>query len=206
MSYSEEFLMLAEQLIEAGRHIDARGWVPATSGNFSARLDDGSIAITVSGRHKGRLTLADIMLIDAQGHPLDGKKPSAETLLHLELYRHFGEAYCILHPHPINATVIARLHPEGVVLKNYELLKALDGIFTHESRITVPVLGNDQNMERLAQQLNDCLTRTDPVYAFIIDGHGLYTWGRSVEDTLRHLEALDYLFDCELRLHRMKLS
>ena len=43
-------------LIEVGRAFHAQGWAPATSGNFSARLADGRIAITTSGRHKGRLT------------------------------------------------------------------------------------------------------------------------------------------------------
>ena len=55
MQKSEEFIDKANQLIEAGRFIDSKGWVPATSGNFSAKLSDGSIAITVSGRHKGCL-------------------------------------------------------------------------------------------------------------------------------------------------------
>lgn len=68
----DDFAQRARELMEAGRFIDSRGWVPATSGNFSARLADGRIAITVSGRHKGRLTQADIMLVDAEGRSLDG--------------------------------------------------------------------------------------------------------------------------------------
>lgn len=204
MIYSEEFSTLAEQLIDAGRLIDARGWVPATSGNFSARLQDGTIAITVSGRHKGRLGPEDIMPVDAEGRSLDGRKPSAETLLHTALYRRFDEIRCVLHPHSINAMLAARLHPDGLVLENYELLKALDGIDTHESRVIVPVFANDQNIERLAGEVDRRLARTGPAHAYLIDGHGLYTWGRSVADALRHLEALDYLFECELRLHGMK--
>ena len=57
----------------------ARGWAPATSGNFSARLADGRIAITASGRHKGRLAEADIMTLTADGRPTDDRRPSAET-------------------------------------------------------------------------------------------------------------------------------
>lgn len=82
MTIDQEFLTIAGELIDAGRFIDHKGWVPATSGNFSARLSDGTIAITVSGKHKGRLQTDDIMRIDAGGRSLDGKKPSAETLLH----------------------------------------------------------------------------------------------------------------------------
>ncbi len=135
MIYTEAFFTQTRHLIAAGRFIDQKGWVPATSGNFSARLPDGRIAITVSGKHKGHLEADDIMLIDAQGHALDGKKPSAETLLHTSLYRRFPDAQAVLHPHSVNATLISKLFADEIVLEDYELLKAFSGIDTHESRI-----------------------------------------------------------------------
>ncbi|MDD2658739.1 MAG: methylthioribulose 1-phosphate dehydratase [Methylococcales bacterium] len=204
MKYSEAFFIAAQQLIDAGRFIDSKGWVPATSGNFSARLPDGTIAITVSGKHKGQLQLDDIMLIDAAANPLDGKKPSAETVLHTSLYKRFPDIQSILHPHSLNATLISRLFKNEIVLENYELLKALRGITTHESQVVVPIFANDQNIPRLAKLVEQYLVNHAACYAYIIAGHGLYTWGSSVQETLRHLEAWDYLFDCELRLHGVK--
>ncbi len=204
MTYTEDFFILAEQLIEAGRFIDSKGWVPATSGNFSARLPDGTIAITVSGKHKGRLELADIMLIDSDANPLDGKKPSAETRLHTALYQRFPAVQSVLHPHSINATLISRLFKSDIVLEDYELLKALSGIDSHESRVVIPIFANDQNIPRLAEQVEQYMDKHGAIYGYIIAGHGLYTWGSSVSDTLRHLEALEFLFDCELRLHGVK--
>lgn len=198
---SDEFYAIADQLIAAGRFIDSKGWVPATSGNFSARLSDGTIAITVSGRHKGCLQREDIMLIDSSGQSLDGKKPSAETLLHTALYQRFPDVQAVLHPHSINATLAARLFPDQLVLENYELLKALQGITTHETRIVVPIFANDQDIARLSRQVEAYLDQHSGVYAYIIASHGFYTWGASVTDTLRHLEALEFLFDCEIRLH-----
>ncbi|NOT85037.1 MAG: methylthioribulose-1-phosphate dehydratase, partial [Methylococcaceae bacterium] len=70
MKYTSEFFAAAEHLIDAGRVIDQKGWVPATSGNFSVRLSDGTIAITVSGKHKGHLSVDDIMLIDREANSL----------------------------------------------------------------------------------------------------------------------------------------
>jgi methylthioribulose-1-phosphate dehydratase len=191
-------------LIDAGRFIDSKGWVPATSGNFSARLPDGTIAITVSGKHKGRLELDDIMLIDADANSLDGKKPSAETVLHTSLYKRFPDIQSILHPHSLNATLISRIFKSEIVLEDYELLKALCGITTHECRIVVPIFANDQNIPRLAELVEQYLDKHADCRAYIIAGHGLYTWGSSVQETLRHLEALDFIFDCELRLHGVK--
>lgn len=204
MNYTADFFNLAQQLIDAGRFINQQGWVPATSGNFSARLADNTIAITVSGKHKGHLTTEDIMLIDADAKPLDEKKPSAETLLHTALYKRFPTVQAVLHPHCMSATLISKLYSDAVILENYELLKALPGIDTHACQMVVPIFANDQDIARLAAKVDAYLEQHPTVCAYIIAGHGIYTWGSSVAVTLRYLEALDFLFECELRLYRVK--
>ena len=202
--YSQDFKTAATALCNAGRFIDSKGWVPATSGNFSARLADGTIAITTSGKHKGNLQVDDIMLIDAGANSLDGKKPSAETGLHTVLYKRFPNVHAILHPHSINAILVSKLFGDAIMLEDYELLKALHGITTHETRIVIPIFANDQDIPRLSHVVDAYLDTVTDCYGYIIAGHGLYTWGESIAEALRHLEALDYLFDCELRLHRAR--
>lgn len=194
-----DFPQRAHDIIEAGRVLYQMGLVPATSGNFSARLAEGNIAITVSGKHKGKLTEADIMVVDAKGKPLDARQPSAETGLHVQIYQHFPEARAILHPHSMNAVLLARRHHEFVTLANYELLKAFEGIRTHATTLQVPVFDNDQDIPRLAARVQHYLDAQEQVYGYIIAGHGLYTWGRTMADTLRHVEAFEYLFACELK-------
>jgi len=200
VTVTDDFKQKARELIEAGRLIHARGWVPATSGNFSARLTDGSIAITVSGRHKGLLNETDIMQVDSAGASLDGRKPSAETGLHTALYRRYSQVGAVLHPHSPGSILLSRLHRDRVVLENYELLKALPGITTHATRIVIPVFANDQDIARLAGRIDDYLDQHGTIHAYIIAGHGFYTWGATVNDALRHLEALEFLFDLETRL------
>jgi len=194
-----DFQIRAEELIEAGRVLHAQKLVPATSGNFSARLDDGSYAITVSGRHKGKLTTADIMRVDDQGQSLDDRRPSAETMLHIDLYQHFAGAQLILHPHSVGATVLSRLSGDHLLLAGYELLKAFPGIETHDCERRIPVLENDQNIPRLAQKAAKALDGDSLLPCYLIRGHGYYTWGDSLESALRHVEALEFLFECELR-------
>lgn len=196
----DNFYCQAQQLIDAGRFIDSQGWVPATSGNFSARLANGNIAITVSGKHKGHLQLSDIMLIDAQGNSLDGKKPSAETCLHTAIYQRFASAQAVLHPHSPNSILVSKCFDKQIVLEGYELLKAFSGINTHDTQLTIPIFDNDQNIPRLAQVVEDAMNKHGNIIAYIIKGHGLYTWASSVAETLRYLEALDHLFNYELRL------
>jgi len=189
-----------KKILEAGLFLDSKGWVPATSGNISVRVDADRIAITVSGRHKGRLKPEDIILVDLEGRPLDEKKPSAETLLHITVYRLYPEVNAVVHTHSPNSTLISRLAKGSVELEDYELLKAFPEINTHRARITVPVFENDQDMGRLSKKVEDYLKRHNRVYGFLIASHGLYTWGEDMESALIHAEAYEFLFECELKL------
>ena len=195
-----EFAGRTAELIAAGQRLYAQGMVPATSGNFSARLANGDIAITVSGRHKGRMMDEDIMRVDATGRSLDGRRSSAETALHIQIYNRFATARAVLHPHSVNATLLSRLAGEFLVLQDYELLKAFPGIDRHDCSVTVPIFDNDQNIERLAGKVDQYIQTEGPIHGYLINGHGFYTWGDSVEDALRHVEAFEFLFECELRM------
>ncbi len=200
MNHSPEWDSLTAELVEAGRRVDERGWVPATSGNFSARLADGTLAITVSGCHKGRMSPGDIMPVDAAGHSLDGRRPSAETGLHTSLYRLKPNTGAVFHTHSPGAVMASRLFPEGLVLQGHELLKALEGVATHEASVPVPVFANDQDIPALASRVEDYLARHADCPAYIIAGHGFYTWAATVRDALRQVEALEFLFEIECRL------
>jgi len=198
-----EFRKHATDLIEVGRQLYQLGMVPATSGNFSVRMSDGRIAITVSGRHKGQLTEQDIMLVDGEGRSLDNRRPSAETLLHTAIYQRYVDANAVLHPHSIHATLLSRLCGKWLVLQDYEILKAFPGINSHQGEVRVPVFDNDQDIERLAQKADACLATLQPALGYLIRGHGFYTWGNSLNDAMRHVEAFEFLFDCELRMKGM---
>jgi methylthioribulose-1-phosphate dehydratase len=190
----------SRDLIAVGRQLYALGMVPATSGNFSMRLDDASLAITVSGSHKGRLSADEIMQVNLQGESLDERRPSAETLLHTQIYARYPEAGVVLHPHSVSATVLSRLCNEWLLLKDYEILKAFPGISTHACTVRMPVFDNDQNIGRLADKVDKCLAGFDDLPGYLIRGHGFYTWGRNIDDAMRYVEAFEFLFDCELRL------
>ncbi|MDQ3039906.1 MAG: methylthioribulose 1-phosphate dehydratase, partial [Pseudomonadota bacterium] len=153
---------LAGEIITNVRELSRAGLTPATSSNFSLRLDERHAAITVSGRDKGKLTEADIMVVDFQGNPVGSEhRPSAETLLHTQLYHRFPEVGCVLHTHSQTQTIASRLYvTEGHVrLEGYELLKAFAGNTTHEAAIDVPVFANTQDMVQLAAQVDALLDK-----------------------------------------------
>jgi len=196
----------ADEIVAATRELSALGWTPATSSNFSMRLDDRHAAITVSGRDKGKLLASDIMVVDLAGKPVaTDHRPSAETLLHTQLYARYPDVGCVLHTHSHVQTVASRLYaPQGHVhLEGYELLKAFAGNQTHEMAVDVPVLSNTQDMDELAGWVETLLDQ-QPMWGYLINGHGLYAWGKDMAEARRHLEAFEFLLSCELDLRRLQ--
>ncbi len=190
-------------LIEAGRDFARRGWLEATSGNLSCRLDATRIAVTASGCSKGALTENDIVTV-----ALDSPLPagvSAEAPLHVQLYRRDPAIGAVLHVHSPMATLISmELEAEGAVtIEGFEMLKALDGIRTHETSVAVPVFANDQDVPALARRVEDRLAREPGHVGYLIAGHGMYAWGRTVADARRHVEAFDFLLSCVRERGRM---
>ncbi len=190
-----------EGLCAVARECYARGWVPATSGNFSVRWGS-RIYITATGLDKGALTPEDLLEIDMDGAVLGGKgRPSAETSLHTVIYRERVHARAILHVHSVwNTLLSGRFEGEGfVALRGYELLKGLAGVATHEHEERVPIIANTQDYASLAAKLKAVLQENGEAHGVLLSRHGLYTWGESVAEARRHLEALEFLFEVEGR-------
>jgi methylthioribulose-1-phosphate dehydratase len=197
----------ARAIAAAGRKLGAQGLTPATSSNFSMRLDAAHAAVTISGRDKGALTPDDIMVVDMDGRAVDTTaRPSAETLLHTHVYRRFAAANAVLHTHSRTQTVASRLFaPAGSVrLEGYELLKVFAGQTTHETHIDVPVFPNTQLMPELTERVDAWIQADKPLYGYLIEGHGIYTWGRDMAEAERQIEAFEFLLGCELDLRRLK--
>ena len=196
----------AAEIVANTRELAALGWTPATSSNFSMRLDDRHAAITVSGRDKGRLSAADIMVVDLDGQPVaTPQRPSAEALLHTQLYRRFPQIGCVLHTHSLNQTIASRLYGRigRVRFEDYELIKAFRGQDTHETEFDLPVLPNSQHMPTLAAQV-DVLLDSGSLWGYLIDGHGLYAWGHDMAEARRHLDAFEFLISCELEMRKLQ--
>jgi methylthioribulose-1-phosphate dehydratase len=207
VSYNDRLATCAHAIAATGRKLGAQGLTPATSSNFSMRLDAGHAAITISGRDKGTLTADDIMVIDMDGRAVGtAERPSAETLLHTQIYRRFTEANAVLHTHSRAQTVASRLFAVfGMVrLEDYELLKAIAGHTTHETHIDLPVFPNTQDMPELVERVDAWIQADKPLYGYLIDGHGIYTWGRDMAEAERHIEAFEFLLGCELDLRRLQ--
>lgn len=199
-----DFETASVEIAETARGIHARGWVPATSGNFSLRLDDGSIAITVSGRDKSQLLPTDVMRVDREGVALENKQSSAELGLHVALYRRDAQIGAVLHTHSANATLISTRTATEVEFSDLEILKAFRGLESHEASLTIPVFENSQDIAALADDVETHMQAHGQGHAYLIRGHGLYTWARDVAECMRYLEALEFLFDFHRRAQLLR--
>lgn len=191
---------IVEELAEIGRRFDARNWVLGTSGNFSAVISREPLRLlmTRSGLSKGVLTAEGMVEIDGSGAAVEPEsgRPSAEALLHVEIARARG-ANSVLHTHSIWSTVLSDREAAagGLAISGYEMLKGLEGVATHEHREWIPILENDQDMPRLSGRIRQLLTEHPACHAFLLRRHGLYTWGETLPQAVRHVEILEFLLE-----------
>ena len=190
---------IAQLLADCGRNFYQRGWVLGTSGNFSAVVEREPLRllITASGNDKGQLTADQFVQVDDAGRVVAGNgKPSDETHLHLTLVRQ-REAKSVLHTHSVWTTLLSNAHAGegGIKISGYEMLKGLAGVRTHEHEEWLPILENSQDMTELAERLSATLDQNPNAHGFLLRGHGLYTWGASIQEAKRHVEILEFLLE-----------
>ncbi len=186
-------------LAELGRSCYARGWTLGTSGNFSAVVSREPLVLTITatGLDKGSLLPDHFVRVDANGKLLEGGgRPSAETALHL-VVAEVRQAGAILHTHSVWSTIVSELSApqDGLWIEGYEMLKGLEGVGSHIHREWLPIIENDQDMSRLAGAIATRLTEYPEAHGFLLRGHGLYTWGETLEQAKRHLEILEFVLE-----------
>ncbi|MDR3617144.1 MAG: methylthioribulose 1-phosphate dehydratase [Candidatus Obscuribacterales bacterium] len=196
----------ASEMAKYGQLFYAKGWNLATSSNYSAVISTEplNLLMTASGKHKGELTDADFVVIDEKlkvvdhgaNYSVNNLKPSAEAALHVTLAKKAG-AKAVLHSHSIWSTIVSRRYfSQGyVTLHDFEMLKALQGINSHDATVRIVILENSQDIGALAQAVEKQLSDGNIEHAFLLKGHGLYTWGSSLAEARNQIEALEFMFE-----------
>ena len=178
------------------------GWMRGTSGNLSVTLDREPLrlAVTGSGLDKGELTANDIVVVDELGEAVPGlggsaHRPSAEAGLHARIARVTG-AGAVVHLHALAAVVAAEHWPDGVQLRDLEMLKGL-GHSAHDETVIVPVIPNGQDMAVLGDAFEaNYLPATEAVAevpVVLVARHGMYAWGADLTQARWHAELIEWL-------------
>lgn len=191
---------LASALASIAKSFYARGWLLGTSGNLSAvvQREPLQLAMSPSGIDKGELTPQQVLTIDEDAKVISGHavKPSDESLLHICIVKQRG-AGAVLHTHSVWNTMLSDLFSAdgGVNIAGYEMLKGLQGVRTHEHSEWLPVIKNSQDMNALADTIERTLNEQKSAHGFLLERHGLYSWGENLAQAKRHIEILEFLLE-----------
>ena len=188
----------------------ARGWVLGTGGNFSVMLtrEPFRLAITSSGIDKSTISAKHFLHVDALGNVLEGTgRPTAEAGLHRAVLESVN-AGAVFHTHSIWATVLstADASSDGIYIEGYEMLKGLHGVDSHTHREWLPIIENSQDITALSDVVRQLLVERPKSHGFLIRGHGLYTWGRTIQEAKRHVEILEFLLEVTGRRRIMPID
>ena len=188
---------LKQKLVDVMADVHRRGWCDGTGGNFSCLISREPLQLLMapSGVHKGNVSADELIVVDGNAAVIEGTgKASAETLLHLKIVRSCA-AGAVLHSHSQAGTLLSQwaLPRGGLKLQDLEMLKGLAGVSTHQSSVSVPVLANDQDLQRLSEAAQPHLAVAP--HGLLIAGHGLYGWGEDLFSARRHLEILEFLLE-----------
>lgn len=197
--------MLKEKWLELADikdELSGRDWFMGTSGNLAIKVSDRPLQflVTASGKDKRKRTDEDFLLVDELGRAVEEThlKPSAETRLHVEIYRKTN-AGCSLHVHTIDNNVISEIYGDQgeVTFSGQELIKAFDK-WEEDAVLKIPIIKNYAHIPTLANAFSEHVKEDSG--AVLIRNHGITVWGRNAFEAKKILEASEFLFKYQLRL------
>lgn len=174
---------LRQKLVEIGRRIYDNGFVAASDGNISARLEDGTILTTPTMVCKGRMSEDMLVLVNINGDKLrrDERNPSSEFSMHKEIYQLRPDVHAIVHAHPPFGT--------GFAVANVPLDKPLlSEVILTLGCVPLTTYGTPSTRE-LADSLSPFIPHHD---ALLLANHGAVAYGPDLEMAYARMETLEH--------------
>lgn len=177
----KELLKKIEDVITIGKELHNRGLVAAFDGNISFRYDD-RIVVTAMRTSKGRLTQEDFVILDLEGNILPGqtRKPSSETPMHVEIYRHRKDVGAVVHAHPPHCIALSMA---GIHLMDMDLPEVLIQI-GEVVMLDYAVTGTDEVFGKMKPHIHND--------AFILAYHGAVTLGEDLWEAYYKMEQVEH--------------
>jgi len=169
-------------LCTVGRWISDRGYVVATDGNVSLRLDSRRILTSPTGINKGTMTEDDVVIVDLDGHLLSGRRnPSSELAMHLLIYRLRPDINAVCHAHPPTATGYAAA---GIPLNKALLCELVIAL----GSVPVARYGTPGTSE-LTSAIEPLVRGHD---AILMANHGVVTYGQDLLSAFYRMETTEH--------------
>lgn len=179
MEHNREIIHL---LVDICHRIYAKGFVTATDGNVSVRLENGNILTTRTGINKGMVTENDLVEIDLAGNVLSGSnQPSTEVGMHLFIYAQRADVNAVVHAHPLYATGFATARQPLNECLFPEVIVGLGAIPLAE--YATP------STEEVSKSLEPYVKIAD---AILLANHGVVAYGRDLWDAYFKMEKVEH--------------
>ena len=207
---------IPQLLCELCRQFYALGWVSGTGGGISIRGAEG-IYMAPSGVQKERIAPEDVFLLDADLEACRVLRAPSDAALTLSecqplFYNAFRlrDAGAVIHSHSVWAVLGARLaaaqgHAAVFVSEGLEMQKGLRGKGCFD-RIEVPIIPNTPREAELSESMAAAMSAHPDVDAVLVQGHGVYVWGRDWVQAKTQAECLDFLLRTAVESHRLGLD
>ena len=179
------------EIVRVGKSVHQRGFVAATDGNISVRLDAKRVLVTPTAMSKGSMKPGDLVVVDMEGRKLKGRRNvSSEIGMHMLVYRLRPEVNAVVHAHPPTATGYAAA---GVPLNEAlcsEVVIALGSIPL--ARYGTP------GTPELAEALSPLIPGHD---AILMANHGVVSYGEDLQKAWMRMETVEHFAQIALVTH-----
>lgn len=204
MNFEDELILSMKQRVyEANLQLPRWGLVQLTWGNVSeVNRDRGVIVIKPSGISYDEMKSEQMVITDLEGNPLEEEslRPSSDILTHVELYRAFDTVNSVVHTHSKNAVARAQA---GVSLPCYGTTHA--DVFYGEVPVTRQLSKEEVECayeRNTGKLIVDTITKYQysplSMPGILVNGHGPFTWGSTVQAAIEHSLVLDEI--CSMAL------
>ncbi|MBZ5631297.1 MAG: class II aldolase/adducin family protein [Acidobacteriia bacterium] len=180
-----------EDIVRFGRMLHQRGYVAATDGNLSVRLDHETVLSTPTGMSKGMLEPEDLVVVDMTGKRVTGRRQvSSEIGMHLLIYSLRPDTHGIVHAHPPTAT--------GYAAAGLPLNQAL----VSEIVLSLGCIPLARYATPGTPELVAALEPLVPVYdAILMANHGVVTCGEDLTRAYMKMETVEHFAQITLVTH-----
>jgi ribulose-5-phosphate 4-epimerase/fuculose-1-phosphate aldolase len=181
-----------EEICRVGRSLFERGYVHATAGNISVRLDDGFL-ITPTDACLGFLEPERLAKLDLQGQQVSGDKSSKTIALHRQIYAAACESdtdtRCVIHTHSTHCVALS-LNAHGP-----ELLPPITPYFVmkvgHVPLVRYHRPGSQDAAKEVANLIRRHATQGTPLRAVMLKRLGPNVWHDTPAAAMATLEELE---------------
>ena len=182
---------LRREICRVGASLFERGYVHATAGNISVKLEDGGFLITPTDACLGFLDEARLSRVDAAGNHTGGDRPSKTLVLHKRIYAADPAARCVIHTHSTHLVALTLQGP----WQDDELLPPITPYFVmkvgHVPLIPYHRPGDGKVGGLVADAIERYAKRGAPIRAVMLDRLGPNVWHDSPANAMAVLEELE---------------